>query len=156
MDWLRDLFFQLLIGSTIALVSAYITVRLALKRFRSEKRWLRKMEAYERIIEALHHLKASAQAEIDVVQKPPNSYPAPGPELTQRWREAYLEIEKAVDVGTLLLSEEAHERLMCYRKEAKQVENPDSSFECADAELAASNRCLPDLIRMAKKDLETT
>ena len=90
MDWLKDFFLPLFIALSIALVSAHITVRLALKRFRSEKRWLRKMEAYERIIEALHHLKASAQAGIDVVQKPPNSYPAPGPELTQRWREAYL------------------------------------------------------------------
>ena len=37
-------------GGAIAIVTAFLTVRLSLKQFRSERLWERKIEAYERII----------------------------------------------------------------------------------------------------------
>ena len=42
----------------IAAVSSWITVQLSLRRFRTEKWWERRVAAYERLIEVLHHSKA--------------------------------------------------------------------------------------------------
>jgi hypothetical protein len=41
----------------IALVSSLFAVYFSLRRFRSEKWWERRAETYERIIEALYHLR---------------------------------------------------------------------------------------------------
>ena len=41
----------------ISVLVAIITVKLSLKKFRSEKWWEKKVEVYSKIIDALHHLK---------------------------------------------------------------------------------------------------
>ncbi len=48
---------NLVIGIVVAIVSARVTVSLALRRFYAEKWWERKWEAYTGIINALHHMK---------------------------------------------------------------------------------------------------
>ena len=48
---------SLAVGVMVAIVSAYVTVRLALSRFRAEQWWTRKADAYASILEALHYSK---------------------------------------------------------------------------------------------------
>jgi hypothetical protein len=57
---LVDEVLALLSGIVIAAVNSWITVQLSLRRFRTERWWERKVEAYERIIAALHPTKAYA------------------------------------------------------------------------------------------------
>src|SRR6266536_1374619 len=49
-------------GLVIAVVTAIITVRLALRRFYSERWWERKAQAYSDILEALYISQAYADA----------------------------------------------------------------------------------------------
>ncbi len=46
---------NILTGIVIAVISSLIATHLALKRFRTEKWWERKVDAYLKIIEALHN-----------------------------------------------------------------------------------------------------
>ena len=52
-------------GVVIAAISSWITVQLSLRRFRTERWWERKAEAYERIIGALHDSKVFASRHAD-------------------------------------------------------------------------------------------
>jgi hypothetical protein len=61
---LVDVVLALSTGILIAAVSAWITVQLSLRRFRTERWWERKVEAYERIIGALHDAKAFADTHL--------------------------------------------------------------------------------------------
>jgi ABC-type uncharacterized transport system YnjBCD permease subunit len=58
-DWIGPLL-SFLASMVIAVVTARLTVRLALRRFYAEKSWERKSAAYASIIEALHHVKNHA------------------------------------------------------------------------------------------------
>jgi len=57
-DIALNLFTAILIGA----LSALITADLAFRRFRTEKWWERKVEAYTKVIESLHYLKAWTDA----------------------------------------------------------------------------------------------
>lgn len=43
---------------------SYLTVYFALRRFRSERWWDRKADAYSRIIESLHHMTVYCEMEL--------------------------------------------------------------------------------------------
>ena len=52
-----EIFLKVLSGIAIAAVSSWITVQLSKHKFRSERWWEKKVEAYERVIEAFHNSK---------------------------------------------------------------------------------------------------
>jgi hypothetical protein len=43
----------------VAIIVAILTVQLSLRRFYREKWWERRLDAYTRVIEALHHMQRS-------------------------------------------------------------------------------------------------
>lgn len=53
------------VGLVVATVSSVVTVRLALRRFYSEKWWERKSSAYTTVIEALHHVREYTDTNLD-------------------------------------------------------------------------------------------
>lgn len=61
--------YSLITGIVIALVSAWATVQLSLKRFRDEKWWQKKYDAYENTIESLHQLKKDCDADLAAYYK---------------------------------------------------------------------------------------
>ena len=52
----------------IAAVSSWITVQLALRRFRRERWWERKTDAYTKVIEALHNSKEFSDRHLEAAQ----------------------------------------------------------------------------------------
>ena len=52
-------------GIIVGAVSAWITVQLSLRKFRTEKWWELKVEAYSKIIGALHNSKAFADEHLN-------------------------------------------------------------------------------------------
>ena len=52
-----EFFLKFLVGIAIAILSSFITVRLSLARFRSEKWWEKKVTSYEKVIEAFYFSK---------------------------------------------------------------------------------------------------
>ncbi|MCY2927439.1 MAG: hypothetical protein NT031_18785 [Planctomycetota bacterium] len=96
---------SLAVGITVAIVSAYVTVRLALKRFRAEQWWSRRADAYSAILEALHYSKDCDDCflrEIEERRQLAEDYRA---EVTKRGREANWQIRKAIDTSKFLLCE---------------------------------------------------
>jgi len=145
---------NVLTGILIAIVSAWVTVRLSLKRFRSEKWWERKMAAYERVIEALHHSKAFSDTHLEARLQGRDVSEERDQELRKYARDAHREIEKAADVGSFLLSPKALERLKQYQKDAKEAQQTEHWEEYLMNDSAALESCLEDFIKIAKSDLK--
>ena len=142
-------------GIVIAVVSSWITVQLSLRKFRSERWWERKAETYSRIIEALHNSKAFADTYLEAESEGRELEKKDKELLRQRSEAAHEEISKAMDIGAFLLSNKAQARLKQYQKEAEQAGQQQSWFEYLDADWAATDKCLNDMIEIAKHDLRT-
>ena len=54
---MTEIILKLLTGVGIAAVSSWITVRLSIKQFRNQRWWEKKVETYQRVIEAFHNSK---------------------------------------------------------------------------------------------------
>ena len=148
-----DTALAILTGIVIAAVSSWITVQLSLRKFRTERWWEKKAEAYSRIIEALHNSKAFADNHLEAQYSGRDLPAEKDKELRQRSKLAHEEIAKAVDIGAFLLSEEALTRLKQYQKEAGKTEDEKSWFEYLEETWGSTDKCLKDLIKIAKRDL---
>ncbi len=140
-------------GIIIAAVSSWITVQLSLRKFRTEKWWEQKVEAYTKIIEALHNSKAFVDNRLEMECNGREVSEEKDKELQQRSKAGHEDISKAIDTGAFLLSEQALCRLKQYQKEAKEASYTTDWIEYLQGDLAATDSCLKEIIEIAKKDL---
>ena len=56
---------KLLVGIVIAAASSWITVQLSRRQFQTNRWWEKKVEAYERVIEAFHTAKLFASEHLE-------------------------------------------------------------------------------------------
>jgi hypothetical protein len=136
-------------------LSAWITYRLAFRRFRAEKWWERRADAYSRIVAALHNSQKFADTHIDHVQTYSEVPPEKDAALRKTAQAGRDEILRAVDVGKLFLSSATLDRLTRFVKESKNIKAEGwSDYVMKDYELI--NTCLNDLAQLAREDLGTT
>jgi hypothetical protein len=89
------------------IVVVLVTVRLALGRFREEKLWERRLDAYTSIIRDLHHIKRDASLNFDAEMGGRKLSDATQSELTSAVKSAQADLALHSDIGELLLSKEA-------------------------------------------------
>ncbi len=143
----------LIVGITIAAVSAYLAAKWSLQRFTSEKRWERKSDTYSAILGALHEMKRYPDRYMDREIKGREISEEEKNELYDGYRKAHAAVSKRADIGTLVISQEAVEALRLLEKELEAAASADSMFEHVDAQLAALNRCLNEVRNAALTDL---
>ena len=64
-QWLTSSLAPVIPSLVVGVCTAIITVRLSLRRFRSERWWERKADVYSRIVEALHNAMEYCEAMSD-------------------------------------------------------------------------------------------
>jgi hypothetical protein len=144
---------QIISAFAIAAFSAWITVQLSLRRFRTEKWWERKVEAYAHIVEALHHAKTTLEINYDAEIEGRRIPEKRDEQLNERNSKANDDIRKNIDTSAFLLCDEAHQRLVQFQKEAYDAESPNSYFEYLDGMIPVYRKCIEDIIVIARKDL---
>lgn len=152
---MQEIATNILTAILIAFLSSWITVQLSLRRYRTEKWWEKKVEAYTRIVEALHNSKALIEAYLLAVEEGANVSPERKKELEKRAHASYDEIIKAKDVGEFLLSRKAIKCLCRYQERSTDDPN-DMWYEHLENEFTATKECLDALIIAAKEDLKVT
>ena len=140
----------------VAAVSAWIAVHLSLRRFRTEKWWEKRVLAYERLIEAFHHSKAFSESHLKAAQQGREISKERDKELRSKAEEAEREIRKAVDLGGFLLGKEARARLRQYISDRRYASESDGWDDYLLRDLDATDTCLRDLIKIARRDLRTS
>jgi hypothetical protein len=141
-------------GIVIAAVSSWITVQLSLRKFRSERWWERRVEAYSKAIEALHNSKAFAHHHLEAEDKGRKLSEERKTELKHNAKAAHDEILKAISVGSFLLSEGALSRLEKYQREVEQASKQQTWYDYIDEVWYANDQCLKDFIEIARRDLK--
>ncbi len=140
-----------------SIISAVVTVRLSLKRFRSERWWEKKSETYSRIVEHLALLEFSLSKWMEEYESGPlhgrQEYLQHLHEIRQESTESVMQ---AATSGAYIISEEAAEVLKTLRKEmedAKKFGADEDPYEGMKFELAAVRKYISILREYAKRDL---
>jgi ABC-type nitrate/sulfonate/bicarbonate transport system substrate-binding protein len=130
-------------------LSAWITYRLAFRRFRREKWSERRADAYIRIVEALHNSEKFADTHIDHVETGSRVPPGKDAALRKTAQEGRDEILRAVDVGKLFLSLAALDRLKRFVSDTENIKAEGwSDYVEKDYELI--NTCQEICTKLAK------
>ena len=145
---------KIVIGVIIAVTSAWVTVRLSLSKYRTEKWWDRKIEAYTNVIEAFHHSKAFSDKHLGAEWRGRELDPDIDKEIRAKVKLAHGEIEKYINIGSFIFSNEFYTRLKEYQRESERISNESHGwvdYLVNDQEHMES--CISDLIVLAQKDL---
>jgi hypothetical protein len=101
---MQDTVVSLIQAVVIAVLSALVTVKFALRRFYSEKWWEQKLAAYNRIIEALFQMKLYADEQLRAYQEQREISTEWEAELSAHWRNGRREIARAATIGAFVIS----------------------------------------------------
>lgn len=137
----------------IAAVSSWITVQLSLHKFRKERWWERKVDAYTSVIEALHNSREFTSQHIDAELGGREVNDEHDAELRAKAKHANEEIRRAASTGSFFLSDQAAARLAKLQQEVEGARNATHWFEYLESDWTAVNACLQDIIQIAKADL---
>ncbi len=149
-----EIFWKVISSIGIAAISSWITVQLSIKKFRSERWWEKKVESYERVIEAFHNYKKfdtehmTAEGYGREVDKKRYA------ELNKLAKVARDEILKASDIGGFLLSKNAQKILKKYEVESKNIPRQDTWYDHLDLSWSIANRYMEEFIEEARRDLK--
>lgn len=154
MDYTLGLESLLALASSIlvAIITAYVTVRLSLHRFRDERLWERKFTSYEELLGALHDLKRYSEAYVEAEEEG-HEFSKVEPELAAKRKAARSAVFKSIDTGELVLAPQAVESLSSLAVALDKALRLRSFYEMASAEVEALNRALVEVRAIARDDL---
>lgn len=108
-----------------AVVAAWVTVQLSLRKFRVERLWEKRAESYERVIKAFHDLSRFFHEHLEAdrieQQRGKRMTVEKSNDLTKQAENARKEINRARDVGSFLLSHSALKILADYNTKSKSL-----------------------------------
>ncbi|MDF4951659.1 hypothetical protein P3580_23845 [Vibrio parahaemolyticus] len=145
---------QILVGVAIAGVSALITVKLSLNRFREEKVWEKKLQAYENVIGAFHQIKNYYDEHLGSSWNGTNLSPEQKSELLKAQTSAKYELSRAIDVGGLLLCSEAIMVVESYLSDYHNCPDFDSYEEHLDHNWDLADKALKQFISVSRRDIK--
>ncbi len=153
-NWISYILKAILPMLIVAVVTSFLTVRLALRRFYKEKWWEKKHETYSHLLETIHHLKNYAAEHYEDQISPDYMTEEKRQKLTRDMTKFYREFTKLRDLASFHLSDEALAILDEYEKKKAEASNSKTIFEWIDGDLVAASQCLEALKEAAKRDLK--
>lgn len=140
-------------GVFVAVLTSWLTVRFALRRFQSEKWFERRIDAYTKVIEALHFMKHCTELQIRAAERGVDLPKHTEDELVQAYRKGLGDLRRLTDMGALLFSAEGVAVLDQLTEELRLATQEQSWWEHLDSEGAAIAKALRALRPIAKRDL---
>ncbi|MGJ0455044.1 MAG: hypothetical protein ACR65T_17720 [Methylocystis sp.] len=125
-----DALFTATLSTVLSIGSAWLTARLALRRFVREKAWERKTGVYAQIFEALHDMRNWYDAHLDAEFRHAELDPAQQEELTEAYRKAKASLSRKLSSETWLLPHSCLERISQLERALSQ--RHDTFFEEID------------------------
>ena len=135
---------------------ALITVQLALGRFRQEKWWERKYEAYSEILISLHRLRKSYFADLEDYHDGTEPSEERKAESRADYKLSSDDLMRHGDLGDFLISPEAVSLLKQYAADTRAASKSENYHDYLDENLDAVQRFLSSLLPVAKADLKAS
>ncbi len=142
------------VNITVAITTAIVTVHLSIRRFRTEKWWEIRAEAYHRVIEALHNAKAFSDTHLKADMEDLAISPEREKEVSEQSEKAVREITHAIDLGRYLLSKEALDRLKRYQTDRAAAADTTSWQRYLMDTRDVCEDCLKDMSKIARRELK--
>lgn len=149
-----DALIKILSAIAIAGASSWITVQLSRHKFRSERWWEKKVDAYERVIEAFHNSKKFSSEHMTAEERGREVSDERDAELRTLAKDARDEILRASDIGSFVLSKEALGILARYEAQSENAPRQESWYEHLDADWSLTNSYMKEFIAEAHRDLK--
>lgn len=138
-----------------SVVVAWWTAKNAVSRFYSERWFERKVDAYTKVIEAMHEMRRITRVELRLFAQN-RSTEKFADENHPKYRQAQAELARLIDMGVLLFSKDAAEVLDELSEKLEQLQDPEiSSLDCWQDEIKALQLALTKLRPIAKADLKS-
>lgn len=138
-----------------SIVTAWITVTLAFRRYKSEKWWDRKSECYCETVGALNEIMVVCDAFIEEKLHGAILQESEKIEYKERYRKGKAFCFTQINIGKLLMSDEAHSILMGFEGKLFAVEREESRETLWEAIREMTEGHINAFIPFARKDLDT-
>ncbi len=148
-----DFLGSLAVAVVAAVVTAVVTVYLALRRFRTERWWERRIDAYTRIIDALHDDRICSEKHMHECERGRTMDDAERENVKARSEAAYAVIQRAIDTGSFLLSNDANALLATMQEETDKARKAEDFYEYIETQHEISKEYLKVLSQIARRDL---
>lgn len=137
----------------VGFISAYFGSLLAIGKFKKEKLWERREQAYVEIIDALYDLLQHCEIHKEDFGQGTGYSEAKEKEFGERYNKAFWKIKKATDIGAFVISNEAHEVLMGLRNREKLNWEDNPRFDIYEHEYEHFQGALDQIVKIARKEL---
>ena len=152
-SFILDIIKSLLIGAGVSGITAWITVKLTLRRFYTEKWWERKAQAYSETIGSLAKMRVCFDKWEEELFGHKDMSPETRKKVNEEYASAKRVIENAVAAGSFIVSEEAAQILGSFLKELQKEDirgNGPKDFDRYHGEVI---KCITRLREIAKREL---
>lgn len=142
----------------VPILIALITIKISLRKFRTERWWEKKTETYSSVIDALHKLKNYCEQKLEneynqVSYGKGNLSKEKEMDLYKQYKQAHQEVIRVIDVGSFIISEAALKVLSVYQNRPKLNWDEDWLGDVIKQDLKYTTICLENFKKEAKKDL---
>jgi translation initiation factor 2 alpha subunit (eIF-2alpha) len=153
-EFTKGILVALIPALIVSVVSAYITTRLSIRNFYSQKWWEKKAEAYSRIMQSLVHLKYCYEnwmADLVSEKQLSDNFKK---ELSKQYGEAKRSLEEATSSGAFIISDKAASYLEGLKDKWEKVPlwQTDEYDHYAESLIAVGD-CISKIRSCAKADL---
>lgn len=149
-----DAVFAAVSAVAISALTSWLTVRFAIQRFRAEKLFERRLEAYSKVIESMHCVLRCLDRWIDIKDRKAEASEPIHTAIRKEYTQNTNELRRLIDMGELLFSKEASAVLFALRGELDTAKAHYGMFGDFDPEREAIAAALEKFPALAKKDLD--
>jgi len=137
-----------------AIVASWVTVRLAFGKFKKEHLWQRKLDAYSKILDALHLCRIRAERLANDSLREIERSDEQAKTFDTEYLTATSELHRMIDTGILILPKEVATNLEGAMKPRFGDWKEMSSYEFWDTEDARMKAAISEVISIARPDLK--
>lgn len=138
----------------IAVITAILSVRLSLRRFRSEKVWEQRLSAYVEVLAALNEMLAVVSMQIRFEEAGRELSKERDTELRARHKAARQGFDRVFAVSRLLLPDSVSNGLREAQEELEGAREYETYYESLDAEYGALKTAIDVVTKAGRTDLQ--
>lgn len=145
---------ELALSVVPAILAAALAARWAATKFLSERTWERKERAYEEILDALYSMTRYFDVHKSDYGHGTGLSEAAEEALYKAYSNANFALQKATNIGSFYISDDAAEILNDLRKREKLDYRDEPKFEFYEGEYRIHTEALEEILKVAKLDLQ--
>lgn len=145
---------QLVIQSSISIGAAFLAAWLANKRFRNEKWWEKKADAYTSLIGALHNMKWPSSEHFDAEIEHRKLNEEYSEQLWIEFNEARRNTWRIAETSSFIISQDVLIAIQEMECKLSKTRNYRSWFEHSDDQWKAIDDCINAIKYIGKKELK--